>query len=211
MEQQTVHASRYMIQSQEEELKRVSDELHDGICQRLYSIHIGLHAIESALEGSDLKQYVLQMSGELSSAILQLRHLSEELYPPTLTTLGLTPAMKNYAQLFTSTFGVVVEISSNGPEKILSEQKSLNVFRVCQEALINIAKYAEVATASLQFTWEEETLKIVIEDAGKGFDAKDVQFLGIAAMKKRMRLAEGDFQLSSQLGKGTKIMLSLSI
>ncbi|QQK78807.1 sensor histidine kinase [Salicibibacter cibi] len=203
--------SRYMIQSQEEELKRVGDELHDGICQRLYSIHIGLHAIESALEDSDLKQYVLQVSDELSSTILQLRHLSEELYPPTLTTLGLLPAMKNYAQLFTSTFGVVVEISSEGPEKILSEQKSVNIFRVCQEALINIAKYAEVATASLQFTWEESALKIVIKDDGKGFDAENVQFLGIAVMEKRMRLAEGDFILSSQPGKGTTISLSSSI
>ncbi|MBM7570957.1 sensor histidine kinase [Aquibacillus albus] len=209
----SIQASTYIIQAQEEEIKRISNELHEGISQHLYSVNTGLEFLHSALENPDLKSYVKELAAQLNRTIQEVRLLSVELYPSSLSTLGLVAAMKSYLKQFTSTFGVIIHIDTIGHEQFLSESNQLAVFRACQEALINIAKYADTSEASLRFIWKDNILKIEIEDDGKGFHLKEIlgntRCKGIAAMKQRMAMAGGDCQISSEEGKGTKVSLSL--
>ncbi|MDL4841919.1 sensor histidine kinase [Aquibacillus rhizosphaerae] len=209
------HASTYIIQSQEEEIKRIALELHEGISQNLYSLYTGLEFLQSGINQPDLQGYAKEMSTLLSRTIQEVRLLSVELYPSTLKTLGIFAALKSYIKLFISTFGVIIHVESQGEERELTEHKSLAVFRTCQEALINIAKYADTSEATLSFTWEEKTLKIDIKDKGIGFDLQKAietnSFKGIAAMKQRMFIVGGDVHLSSGKGKGTNISIVLPI
>ncbi|WP_066069505.1 sensor histidine kinase [Neobacillus soli] len=207
--------SSYIIQSQEEEIKRISFELHEGVGQNLYSILTGLKFIESSANEAHMKNYVQEMSQLIEKTIQEIRLLSVELHPPTLTILGLLPAMKSYCKLYTSTFGILVDLESTGEEKTLPEKNSIALFRVCQEALTNIAKYADTSNVKINFIWNGELLTITIHDSGKGFQPEDHEFgnhsSGLAAMKERMLLTGGQCVISSKIGEGTSIELSLPL
>jgi two-component system, NarL family, sensor histidine kinase NreB len=216
MEREMINqASNYIIQSQEEEIKRIALELHEGVSQNLYSISTGLDFLQSVMNQPELKEMAQGLAHTLNRTLQEVRLLAVELYPTTLASLGLTAALKSYIKLYTSTFGIIVHIDSEGKDCAISESKSLAIFRSCQEALINIAKYADVTTAILRITWQEGYLKIMIEDKGKGFDfleaMKENRLMGISAIKQRMKIANGDMKVSSEIGKGTKITLELPL
>ncbi|WP_420491339.1 sensor histidine kinase [Neobacillus drentensis] len=207
--------SSYIIHSQEEEIKRIALELHEGVGQNLYSILTGLQFIESGAKEPHMKLYVREMSELIEKTIQEIRHLSVELHPPTLTTLGLLPAMRSYINLYTSTFGILVDLETTGEEKWIPEKNSITVFRVCQEALANIAKYADTSNITIHFIWTEEELTITIYDFGKGFQPEEYNDLnplsGLAAMKERMLLTGGQCKISSKIGEGTSIEISLPL
>jgi signal transduction histidine kinase len=203
--------SSYIIQSQEEEIKRIALELHEGVGQSLYSMFTGLQFIEASVEQSHLKSYIKEMSQIMEKTIQEIRLLSVELHPPTLTTLGLLPALKSYVKLYTSTFGVEVDIESIGEVQLISESSRIAIFRVCQEALSNIAQYADTSNVKMTFTWSDILLQITIKDYGRGFELNENQSFGIAAMKERMFLTGGDCVVSSKIGEGTMIEISLPL
>lgn len=203
--------SSYIIQSQEEEIKRIALELHEGVGQSLYSMFTGLQFIDAEIEQPHLKSYMKEMSHVMEKTIQEIRMLSLELHPPTLTTLGLLPAIKSYIKLYTSTFGIEVEIESFGMEQVLSERSSIPIFRVCQEALSNTAKYADTSDVKMSFVWKEKSLQITIQDDGKGFNPEGKKSFGLEAMKERMFLIGGKCVISSKIGEGTSILISLPL
>jgi len=205
----------YIIDSQEEEIKRIALELHEGVGQNLYSILTGLQFVESGITEQNMKSYVREMSQLIEKTIQEIRLLSVELHPPTLSTFGLLPAIKSYLKLYTSTFGILVDLKSTGEEFSLPERTNIAVFRVCQEALTNIAKYADTSKVKMSFLWTEKELKITIHDFGKGFQLEEHEgshrSTGLAIMTERMHLAGGKCAISSTIGEGTSIELSLPL
>lgn len=205
--------SSYIIQTQEDEIKRIALELHEGVGQTLYSLYTGLQYIEAGLNQPETKTYVKEMAQLLEKTIQEVRMLSVELHPPTLTTLGLFSAVRNYVKLYTSTFGIEVEITSTGVETPIPEKKNIALFRVCQEALANIAKYADTSEAKMFFFWRDKFLTIEIVDLGKGFNVNDKikTSPGLAAMKERMHLVGGDCTISSNMEEGTTVAIHMPI
>lgn len=210
--QKNKEISSYIIRSSEEEIKRIALELHEGVGQTLYSVYTGIQFLESNSNNEEMKTYIQEMGDILEKTIQEIRCLSVELHPPTLTTMGFTPAMKSYLNLYTSTYGIVVEMKEEGSEFQLPETQRITMFRVCQEALGNIAKYADTLKAEIQLVWEMGRLTVVIEDDGEGFDVVENWHMpGLAAMRGRMQLIGGDCIISSEIGKGTKIKFVLPL
>ncbi|PWW28462.1 two-component system sensor histidine kinase NreB [Cytobacillus oceanisediminis] len=205
--------SSYIIQSQEEEIKRIALELHEGVGQTLYSLYTGMQFIEAAVNLPDLKGYVGDMAQMLEKTIQEIRLLAVELHPPTLETLGLLPAMKSYLKLFTSTYGITVDLQNEGIEVQISERESITLFRICQEALANIARYADTMSAIIVFHWEPGKLSISVKDQGKGFDVDSAmkKSTGLAAMIERMCLINGKCKINSNIGEGTSIEITLPL
>lgn len=205
--------SSYIIQSQEQELKRIALELHEGVGQTIYSLYTGMQLIEKAVDQPAMKKYVEDMTQVLEKTIQEVRLLAVELHPPTLTTLGLLSAMKSYVKLYTSTYGMEVDFEVFGNEVQLSEKESITLFRVCQEALENIVMFADTAKAKLSLSWETDKLLIVIKDFGKGFevDLALSKSTGLAAMIERVHLINGDCIISSKINEGTSIEISLPL
>jgi signal transduction histidine kinase len=205
--------SSYIIQSQEEEIKRIALELHEGVGQTLYSMYTGLQFLEQATNRSDVKSYVNEMSQLLEKTIQEIRLLSVELYPPTLTTLGLVPAMKSYLRMYTSTYGILVDLDVEGEEANLTEAQKITLFRVCQEALGNVAKYADTQFVQLDFSFSDYKLAITIKDNGIGFHvSEEIQkSSGLAAMSERMNLISGQCVITSEIGTGTTIQILLPL
>ncbi|MDM5196657.1 sensor histidine kinase [Fictibacillus enclensis] len=204
----------YIIQTQEEELKRISYELHESVGQTLYSFYTGLQFIQSGITDNHMKCFAGEMVQSLERSIKEIQMVSVELHPPTLSTLGIYPALKSYAKQYTATFGIEVEIEEGGEEKKLPEEQNVTLFRVCQEALHNAAKYADTSFIKIIFTWAENCLKIEVKDYGKGFQIDEAQtqsFPGIQAMKERMHLAGGECIISSCVGEGTEVTMVLPL
>lgn len=202
--------STYIIQSSEEEIKRIALLLHEGVGQTLYSVYTGLQFLEASTEEGERKNYIHEMGEILEKTIQEIRFLSVELHPPTLATLGFLPALKSYLKLYTSTFGIIVNIEQKGQEVPLQENKRVTLFRVCQEALGNIAKYADSLQVKVQLSWQPDLLHLIIQDFGVGFDVnKNIHKPGLAAMVERMKIIGGDCEISSTFGAGTTITLSI--
>lgn len=200
--------SAYIIQSSEEEIKRIALELHEGVGQTLFSVYTGIQYLEASTENGELKSYIHEMGEILEKTIQEIRFLSVELHPPTLTTLGFLPALKSYLKLYTSTYGILVEIEQNGKEVSLPENHRVTLFRVCQEALGNVAKYADSLQVKVLLNWNTTALHIMIQDFGVGFDLKKNNHKpGLAAMVERMKIIGGNCLISSTIGVGTTVDL----
>ncbi|MBP1932696.1 sensor histidine kinase [Ammoniphilus resinae] len=201
----------YIIQSQEEEIKRLSTELHEGIAQTLYSLLTGLEIIQNGLESHDMKQYVEQLKQLSKRTIEEVRWISTELHPAVLDTHGILPALQSYNTIYTSTFGIEVDLEVSGEPIRLLPSVEILLYRICQEILSNAAKYADTNRVRITFHWSKKELKVHIEDFGVGFCADNYPdqelALGIAAMREKVALAGGEFEISSALGKGTTVTL----
>ncbi|WNS78415.1 histidine kinase [Domibacillus sp. DTU_2020_1001157_1_SI_ALB_TIR_016] len=203
--------SSYIIMSQEEELKRIALDLHEGVGQTLYSVYTGLNVVESAADGPEVKHYLQDMVQLLEKTIKEVRMLAVELHPPTLHTVGLLSAINSYTKLYTDTYGIMVEIETIGEPGKIEEKGTVALFRVFQESLANIAKYADTSKAKVTIIWGEGTVTMGISDRGRGFEAEQgmEKASGLAAMKGRMALVGGTFHLESIKGEGTIIEVSL--
>ncbi|MEC2159235.1 sensor histidine kinase [Virgibacillus halodenitrificans] len=210
-----LHVNNYITQLQEEEMKRIANELHEGPGQQLFSVATGLEFLQSGIQEPGMREYAKELNQLLRRTIEEIRFISAELYPITLEKLGLDAALKSFFTLYTSTFGVVVHVKRLGEEIELTENISLAIFRCCQEALLNIAAHAEVDEANFYFTWEKKSLKIDVIDKGKGFDKEAAtanrRLKGVAAMEQRMHQVGGEFSITSELEKGTTVTLLLPI
>ncbi|MED4696583.1 sensor histidine kinase [Peribacillus frigoritolerans] len=205
--------SSYIIQTHEEEIKRIAMELHEGVGQSLSSLFSGMQLIETAIEQPAMRIYAGDMKQLLEKAIQEIRLLAVELHPPTLMTFGLISAIKSYIKIYTSTYGIEVEMENLGIESQISDRDSITLFRVCQEALVNIARYADTTKASILFKWEKSMLLIMIKDSGKGFEVKAAmnKLSGLAAMCERMHLIGGNCTIFSKIDHGTSIEISLPL
>ncbi|MBG9447011.1 sensor histidine kinase [Cytobacillus firmus] len=205
--------SSYIIQSQEDEIKRIALELHEGVGQTLYSLYTGMQFIQTAVDQPEMKDYIGDMAQMMEKTIQEIRLLAVELHPPALGTLGLLPALKSYLKLYTSTYGIIVDLQNDGKEVQIRERERITLFRVCQEALANIARYADTMSAGIILRWEPGKLSITIQDKGKGFDvdAAMKNSAGIAAMMERMLLINGRCVISSKIGEGTSIDITLPL
>lgn len=169
--------------------------------------------IQTAVDQPEVKGYLGDMAQMMEKTIQEIRLLAVELHPPALGTLGLLPALKSYLKLYTSTYGIIVDLQNEGTEVQIREQERITLFRVCQEALANIARYADTMSAGIILRWEPGKLSITIQDKGKGFDvdAAMKNSAGIAAMMERMLLINGRCVISSKIGEGTSIDITLPL
>lgn len=205
--------STYIIASQEQEIKRIAIELHEGVGQTLYSVYTGMQLIKTAVNEPAMQKYADDMAHILEKTIQEVRSLAVELHPPSLTTYGLVSALKSYVKLYTSTYGIDVNIEVLGEEVQLPEKENIVLFRVCQEALANIALHADTMQTKITFIWEKERLLLTIKDFGKGFEVNEAMHpsTGLAAMIERTRLIGGDCKMFSKRKEGTSVEFSLPI
>lgn len=194
-----------IIEVQEEERKVLSRNLHDGIGQNLYSHLITISRLQAEIDHPLLQQ----MHEETSNLIKEVREISWELRPSVLDDLGLLPAIRSYLTRYADFYEIDVEFEC-GLLTRLDINAELAIYRIIQEALTNIRKYACVDQAKVIIREETNHVRVLIEDNGKGFDSKtNSSGVGIYSMEERAKLAGGTVEIHSEPNKGTKIVLEL--
>lgn len=199
-----------LLQTQAEERRRVSRELHDDLSQKLAKLQFDAERLEQQLppDLKEIKKRLLIHRDEVAMLSNDVRRIAYELHPSALDHLGLTVALRSYIREFTERERIPVRfIPRKVPNKISAEVTSA-FFRIAQESLHNIAKHAGETSVSVTLVGGPNLLSLSIQDNGIGFDAYSVQNkgrLGLVGMQERARLVHGTFSLDTQPGRGTTI------
>ncbi|MGY6543760.1 tetratricopeptide repeat-containing sensor histidine kinase [Arthrospiribacter ruber] len=189
--------SRDLLVYQEEERKRISKDLHDGLGQSLLLIKnkVAMSADPSA-------------AGLLNSAIEELRGISRSLHPFQLEELGLTKAIQNTLDHLDEETDIFVSSELDDVDHLLSKEEQLHIYRILQEVFNNILKHAEASAVRVLLLLENSNISLSIEDNGIGFDFsekyQDFGSLGLKTLKERTAGLKGTMKVDSEKGKGTK-------
>jgi PAS domain S-box-containing protein len=205
------------IHAQEEERQRIARELHDATGQSINAIVFGLNALKTSLEKSPEQTFDLldKLSLSASDTVRELQTIIYDLRPSLLDDLGLIPALRWYAQERLETQNVKINLEIHGSQQRLSSQVETTLFRIGQEAITNISKYAQAHQVDISIYFSEAQTCIEIADDGIGFDPQHIlqqsshQGLGLLGMRERAALMGGSLELESFPGRGTRLKIAL--
>lgn len=190
--------SQQLLKMQEEERKRISKDLHDGLGQSLLLIKnkVALNQSENAGE-------------MLDTAISELRSIARSLHPMQLEKLGLSKALEQMLDQIDQETEIFVSSEIEDITSALPKEKELQLYRITQEAINNVLKHSEADALRVLLKKETNQVILSIEDNGKGFDFsekyQDFQSLGLKTLKERTAAIQGSMKVSSEKEKGAKL------
>jgi PAS domain S-box-containing protein len=199
--------SRRVVRLQEEERRMLARELHDEAGQILVAVKFMVETVERQEADVDLRP-IKESAGQL---VDRLRDLSLNLRPPMLDDFGLVPSLLWQFERYRAQTAIEVRFQHGGIEHRLPPETEIAAFRIIQEALTNVGRHAAVTEVRVDLRLEDETLKIRIEDKGRGFDpaASADSASGLAGMRERAALAGGSLAIDSRPGEGTRVEADL--
>jgi len=208
--------SGLLINSQEQERRRLASELHDDFSQRLALLAFGLENTSEEIPDSlqSVKQKLRDLWNAVSELGIDLHTVSHRLHSSTLESLGLIPGITALCKEFSARQGVEVALSTDGVTGPIPSDVALCLYRVIQEGLQNIKKHSGASRAEIKLTKVENNLELILKDFGCGFDpgaVKNRSGIGIESMGERIRQLNGDFTIDSELGKGTSIRATVPL
>ncbi|MDR6857141.1 CHASE3 domain-containing protein [Variovorax guangxiensis] len=185
-------------------------ELHDELGSLLTAAKLDVARLKSRLVDSpDAIQRLQHLNELLNSGIALKRRIIEDLRPSSLSNLGLIASLEILGREFAERSGVEIEMVLE--PVALDEGNELTVYRMVQESLTNIGKYAQATEASIVMKNYGSHVVVEVSDNGKGFDAQAtrVSSHGLAGMRHRVETAKGRLTVSSAPGQGTRLSASL--
>ncbi len=202
-------AGRLQIRAQEEERKRVARDLHDEVNQALTAILLRLEAL-TQVAPPRLRDELAETKGLANQAMEELLQLARQLRPTALDDHGFLPAIEEQLRRFKAQYGVEIRLTTTGSLDDLGSEQQLVLYRVTQEALNNIARHARASHVDVAIRRSNGSVALAVTDDGEGFDyATERRGLGLDGMAERARLVDGEFEVSTRPGKGTKLQLTV--
>ncbi len=213
------HRSVLILEGQEEERKRIARDIHDGIGQMLIALKFNLEATIIA-DHRQTKLRIQESREILKNIIKEVRRVAFNLTPSSLNDFGLTPTIKKFCQEVGELMGINVTFE-NKTHFInrLNTKVETHLYRIIQEGVNNAIKYAQATQIQVVFNHNVYKLNIEIIDNGTGFDYVSLQDKGhfaesghgIFNMKERASFINGQFEIETAVGQGTKIKVSVPI
>lgn len=199
-----------LVEAQEAERRRIARELHDQIGQHLVGFSLGLRQLREETGRGDAVERLQAIADGIAKDV---HRLALELRPTALDDLGLQDALMHFAQSVGQRAQLDVDVHC-APDCRLSPTAETVIYRIAQEALMNIVKHARARRVGLVLERLQEVVQLIIEDDGVGFDADRLltfgplsRRLGITGMVERAALIDGELQIESKPGRGTTLYL----
>lgn len=206
------------LSAQEGERMRIARELHDETCQTISALSFRLESALGELPEGGTRARLEEVKGLAGRALDDLHRVIFDLRPSVLDDLGLLAAVRWYAARHLEPLGITVKCEFEDVESRVPHEVSTAVFRIVQEALLNVARHAGAEDVLVQIGAGEKALLIEIEDDGKGFDPKSVvapfemgRGLGLLGMRERVEILGGKMSLDSSPGEGTHVAFEIPI
>ena len=200
--------TRQLIESQENERKRIAGELHDSLGQNLLIIkNRALMGIGSGEESAALLE---EISGLAGQTINEVRGISYGLRPYQLDRLGLTKAIQAVCRQVQEAARVQVQSSVDNIDGLLPKDLEINLYRIVQESLNNAVKHAGAARIAVTIKKHDGRLAVEVSDDGTGFLTDQVESrgaggFGLSSIRERARILGGQASVQSSPGEGTRI------
>ena len=210
-----------LLETQENERMRLAFDLHDYVAQDISAAKIICeNMIAEEREGDvRIKPEVAKLINMLDTCMGEIRQISYDLHPSALEKLGLIPGISELCRDFAASRMFLVDFSHTGMDRLeLDFDLKINLYRIVQEALVNIGRHAQADRVSVKLVATHPKLLLRIEDNGIGFDykkrideAQKEKHMGLQSMEQRVGLLKGKINITSQPGEGVRILIELPL
>ncbi len=204
-----------LIDGQESERQRLSGELHDSLGQLLIGLKLKYESCLNKSKFTNISDKSLIDLGMLfDRTIEETRRISNNLMPAALSEFGLITAIRNICNEISDTTKINILFNTEGIKNTLNLKVKTHIFRITQEALTNILKHSKAKNATINIFFKKNVIILKIQDDGQGFDKSKIKLLntnGLNNIKDRIILLSGNFTISSEILKGTKIYIEIPV
>jgi two-component system sensor histidine kinase UhpB len=204
-----------LIATRENERARLARDLHDDINQRLAAASIQLSMLKRKVTVEN-KSVVGEIQSQLMSLSEDVRHLLHELHPSMLKQTGLAAALDALCVAQHHPYGPLIVLSAEEGTDNLSDEVTLCLYRIVQEALINITKHAFAKHVYVRLSRDKVGVNLWVIDDGIGFVYEGLRHgaptgLGLVSMDERVKLLGGSFNVDTSPGKGVDIWIRIPL
>ena len=208
--------NRRLMEAQEQERSRLARELHDDVCQQMTVLALDLDRLGQDLPESEaeLRQKAEDLRDEITTLASHVNGISHRLHSSKLDLLGLAAAAGAFCKEVSSRSGTIVDFMHADVPAPLPPDIAINVFRVLQEALSNVAKHSGASRCYVSLRGTGGHLQLTVRDEGRGFDtgaAVATSGLGLVSMQERLKLVNGSVIIDSTPGAGTVIRATVPL
>ncbi len=204
----------------EQERNRIARDIHDTVAQSLFGIVFTLDACAKILpkQPDMVKTELVELRNVADKVRQQVRQSVMDLWPTELTREQFKLDLEKYVKHCCPSYVFHVEYNLDGDFDSLSPAMRRGLYRVCQEALANAAKHAQVDSARVYLFVDQNEVHLSIRDKGKGFNPKPVlgrehdrERFGLKGMKERVEALGGNCDILSQVGHGTQVLATIPL
>ena len=210
------HHREALIEGQENERMRVSQELHDGLGQLFTAIKLNLQHLKSGVdnqnEAGELNARVQGLEENIGVAISEVKNISRNLMPDVLWNFGLKPAIQDLIEKWNATVELKISLELVDMNARFSAELEKALFRMCQELLNNSIRHGKAENVYVQVINHGDSIMLMVEDDGIGFDPKSTSSgLGLRNIWSRAEIFEGQVEIDSgPKGTVTTVEIPLS-
>jgi two-component system, chemotaxis family, sensor kinase Cph1 len=207
------------VDAQEAERKHIARELHDSLAQYLTAVRLGLNAIDKSC-GADIAAGAKLK--ELKCLTTEVGHeisrMARELRPTVLDDLGLQSAITQYLEEWRERSEIKFDLQVHLNGQRLPQPVETTLYRVTQEAIVNVVKHAGASHAGLILEATGHQVRLIVEDNGRGFSLPEcgstgasVQHFGLIGMRERLALVNGTLEIETAPGAGTTLFITVPL
>ncbi len=204
-----------IIEAHEKERRRVAREIHDGPAQLLANLVLRVEIVQRMIDKNkeEASRELEELKKIVKNSVTDVRKIIYALRPMSLEELGLVPTLRKYIDRFVGETEIGLDFEVLGEAEKLPSSIEVTIFRLIQEGLNNIKKHAQASSGRVVLEFDSQNIKILIADDGQGFDSDEKleNSYGLASMNERCSLLQGDFQIKSNPGQGTRIDIRLPV
>jgi two-component system, NarL family, sensor kinase len=208
-QQNEVLALHAMIRGQEEERKRIAQDLHDGLGGLLSTVKLNFQGLTDHDSPEVTKTGVL-----IDDACSEVRRISHNMMPHALMRMGLTAAIQDLVAQLQGGDEMNFSFQNLSYKGTLEEDQEIMVYRIVQELLTNAVKHSRASTVIVQISQHNGTFSLVVEDDGMGFEEGDADFkegLGLKSVNSRVHLLNGKSNIDSKKDEGVTITIEIPV
>lgn len=195
--------SQELIKTQEQERTRIAKDLHDGLGQQITLLKMKARNAEQT-----------ELTTLAHTALEEVRSISRDLYPVTLTKLGLTNSIEQLLLELDEETDLFVSVEIDDVNPNFDEAEALNFYRFIQESINNVLKHASAQTLIVNINKQKNGIKVLIKDNGIGFEVSNMikqNSLGLKTMAERISMLNGHLSISSKREEGTSILVQIPV
>lgn len=200
-----------LLEEKENTMRSISMEIHDNVNQMLNVAAIQLHLIEERVH-PDTLPLIREVGRIVDTLSFDTQNISHVLNPDYVRDIGLITSLMEIANWLNASDRIRCDIAVDGERKAIPEQTGLMVFRIAQETLNNIIKYAHADTVNIHLYFGKRDFRMSIADNGKGIDLNAESYKkgsGMSNLRQRAKIVAGSINISSSPGSGTTVLLSI--
>lgn len=197
--------------TQEEERKRIAQDMHDAISSKLNVVSLNANMLSDTSITTEETGKIADNILKITSTVLEnSRKIAHDLLPPTLEKFGLEAAMEELCDEVGDTGTFKIHTEFQYPQNLLAADDELHLFRITQELFNNAIKYAEAETIRLSLVANGPGVVLMYDDDGKGFDvseAKKAKGLGLSGISNRAEILNATMEMQSSEGEGLLVRI----